>query len=272
MPSRKKAKGKGRKAAKEAKAKESQAAVAANDSNRQEESLEVRLRLRVRAQMLGLQISRGSSMECSHGLDDTLPICNEFIETFIPAFLSVSKGSVDDAFEAGHAATALEKFNDVYSSKLESIVSILSAIGTDSFLGEDNGSTRVHAALACHFEELLAVSVRQTQAHINWTKIVELLHCGVDEHTLVKFFRKRIPCHCLDEKYKAVKSVKKMGYCRNVNCSLPGRKVERSKMLCCTGCGDANYCSIGCQRADWKSHRKYCGNIAEEKAAFKKQS
>jgi hypothetical protein len=28
-----------------------------------------------------------------------------------------------------------------------------------------------------------------------------------DEHTLVKFFRKRIPCSCLDEKYQEVKQI-----------------------------------------------------------------
>ena len=81
-----------------------------------------------------------------------------------------------------------------------------------------------------------------------WAKVVELL--SADDHTVVQFFRKRIPCSCLDEKYKEVKSVKKMGLCRNPNCSLPDHgRVERSKMFSCARCGNVNYCSVECQRA-----------------------
>ncbi len=226
MTSRKRAKGKARKAAKEAaKVKESQAAVAGNQRQRLEESLE--------AQMQRLQISHshGSSMTCRHGVDNSTPICIEFIVAFISAYISISEGSLLDAFDAADEATAGEKFAEVYSSRLETVVSKLVAAGTDCILDGENATAQLYAALACYFEELIAVSVRHTEALINWVKVVEM-H-GADEHTLVKFLRKQIPCHCLDEKYKAVKSVKKMGKCCNVNCSLPGRKIERSKMFSC---------------------------------------
>ena len=108
--------------------------------------------------------------------------------------------------------------------------------------------------------------MRKSKALMNWAKIAEL-DCA-DDHTLVQFFRKRIPCACLDEKYKAVKSVKKMGICRNKTCSQPGNLVERSKMFCCTQCGEANYCSIECQKDDWKSHKEVCERMAKVKAAF----
>lgn len=49
---------------------------------------------------------------------------------------------------------------------------------------------------------------------------------------------------------------------------LANQKVERSMMFCCTRCGDANYCSIECQRAAWKIHRGDCDNIVKLKAAF----
>ncbi len=264
MPSRKKAKGKARKAAKEA-AKESQAAVSADQRQKQQESLELE------AQMQILQISRGLSTKCRHGFDDASTICEEFIATFITAFLSNPEDDMDmaDAFKTAHAATAGEKFADVYSFKLETVVSNFSAFGADSFLGGNIDSAQFYAALAFYFEELIAVDVEKTKVFVNWTKVVELTDYA-DDHTLAKFFRKRIPCHCLDEKYKEVKSVKKMGMCCNPNCSV--RNVERSKMLCCTGCGICNYCSIECQKNDWKKHKKFCANIAEEKAAFKKQS
>ena len=79
----------------------------------------------------------------------------------------------------------------------------------------------------------MAVSWHQTVAMANLTKLPDLK--GADDHTLVSYYRKRIPCaSLLDEKYKEVKSVKKMGRCYNKTCSLPGGKVERRKMFSCT--------------------------------------
>mmetsp|Transcript_22609 Transcript_22609/g.29047 ORF Transcript_22609/g.29047 Transcript_22609/m.29047 type:complete len:120 (+) Transcript_22609:3-362(+) len=91
-----------------------------------------------------------------------------------------------------------------------------------------------------------------------------------DDHTLVSFYRKRISCTCLAKKYKEVKSIKKMGYCNNDKCPLPGRKVERSKMLYCTRCRYAYYCSRDCQEAAWSEHREECKERAEEIAKFER--
>lgn len=88
------------------------------------------------------------------------------------------------------------------------------------------------------------------------TKMIELMSC--DLHTLVKYLRKNIPCNCLDKTYEEVKSITKMGVCWNVECSLPNRMVERSKMLYCSRCCDANYCSRECQKAAWSFHKKLC--------------
>ena len=96
------------------------------------------------------------------------------------------------------------------------------------------------------------------QNDIYWTKVFEL--SSADEHTLVKFFRRRIPCSCLNEKYKEVKHVTKLGICYNPACLLPDRKTERCKLSQCTRCRQANYCSVECQRADWKSHKKTCAD------------
>ncbi len=276
MPSRKKAQGRARRAAKEAKAeeavkeKEDQAVVAA--TQQEEESLGASLALE--AQMQRLQIVRTKSMSCGHGLDSSLSpnenICLDFINAFIDAFIS-SKDSVSviDVFIVALQATTVE-YATVYcsSSKLDTVVSILVSNGTQCILdGQYHDNARFYASLACYFEEWSAASVRKTKATFGWAKILELF--DADDHTLIKYCRKRAPCSCLDEKYKEVKSVKKMGLCYNLNCSLPGRQEERSKMFYCTRCGEANYCSIQCQKEDWKGHKGICGNTAEEKAAFK---
>ena len=85
--------------------------------------------------------------------------------------------------------------------------------------------------------------------------IIELYKC--DEHTLVKYLRKRIPCSCLDEKYNEVKSITRMGLCFNAQCTSD--IVQRSKMMCCARCGEVNYCSRECQKAAWPEHKTNCG-------------
>eukprot|EP00984_Skeletonema_dohrnii_P004367 scaffold1560_cov146-Skeletonema_dohrnii-CCMP3373.AAC.2 len=68
---------------------------------------------------------------------------------------------------------------------------------------------------------------------VNGAKHEELKYA--DKHTLVSFFRSRIPCKCLDEKYKEVKNITKMGICANLGCSKgKGGLVPRSTLSICT--------------------------------------
>ena len=117
------------------------------------------------------------------------------------------------------------------------------------------------------FDEFIAL--HKTQAVVNLQKLWEIFIA--DDHTLVSFFRKRITCSCLDKKHKEVKSIKKMGYCNNDKCPLPGGKVERSKMLYCTRCSVAYYCSRDCQEAAWSEHREICKKKAERNAKFEQE-
>ena len=140
------------------------------------------------------------------------------------------------------------------------------ALGT-RYIIEGNGSTaRRVACFADYFEQRMAKHLRKTQPMINLYKVVEL--DWADDHTLAKFLRKGIPCKCLDQKYKEVKSVTKMGICCNPQCGHPDRKVERSKMFCRTRCSQVWYCSPECQRNHWSRHKQICHRDSELKAQF----
>jgi hypothetical protein len=76
--------------------------------------------------------------------------------------------------------------------------------GTVAALDGKDDFARIYASVAFYVEEKIA------RFEINFTysaKMVELYYA--DEHTLVQFFRKRIPCSCLDEKYKESDTLQK---------------------------------------------------------------
>ena len=261
MPSRKKAKGKARKAAKdkEAKAaKEESQAVVEVAANQQNESIE--------AQLQGLMINSETPKLCKHGCPPRSPeeeICFEFINAFMTAFLS--QDDLVGSFTTAYNAT-IDKYADVYYSMLNTVTSMLLACGTQLIIDDDNHAAALFACLASYFEEWIALCYRETKGVPSLTKAFEL--SGADDNTLVSYCRKRISCSCLDEKYKEVKSVKKMGLCYNSSCSKPNRRVERCKMFSCTRCGGANYCSDACQKTHWKEHKPICDEDVKLKTAF----
>ena len=90
-----------------------------------------------------------------------------------------------------------------------------------------------------------------------------------DEHTLVRYIQKRIPCSCLDEKHEEVKGVKKIGLCCNPRCKIPDQMTERSSMMLCTRCRRVNYCSRECQEAHWPRHKELCEMMRRERKESK---
>ena len=148
------------------------------------------------------------AQNCRHGCDP-LPKgsnCVGFINTFSDehnAAIVRNNHPVSVISDACKAAS--EKYPDIDDSDKLWIVSFLLADGTKNILDGETEQARLRAATAILFEQLIV----QTQPSLNGTKMVEMIEC--DEHTLVKYFRKSIPCKCLDEKYKEVMSITKMG-------------------------------------------------------------
>eukprot|EP00984_Skeletonema_dohrnii_P033960 scaffold32284_cov140-Skeletonema_dohrnii-CCMP3373.AAC.3 len=208
------------------------------------------------------------TMQCYHGYvpgEDHF-IIEDFCKTFVSGFISLG-GEVD----VGERTTTLayckdtrEKYPKVGNdySKMKLVVSLFLFQGTYHVLEGDIHSARLYAALALHLEDYFPFFFEdELEATLDAVKQIELLRA--DEHTLVKYLREKIPCCCLDEKYKQVKSITKMGVCWNENCSIPDRLVERKSMFYCTRCRAANYCSRECQKAAWPTHKEICDEHAK---------
>jgi hypothetical protein len=267
MASRKKANGKARRAAK------SKTKAAAHHNQL----------LGVQVQMNDALISGGTA-KCNHGLvpshyhchrqssggflntSNMQKICNVFLQAFVYEFDSAA----GDFLAAYHVTKG--KFAEVWNdlSMMSFVVSFLLACGTSKIL---EGNIRIackYASLGSYFEQYVEVDLLNIRACPNWPKIRELY--AADEHTLFSFLKKRIPCSCLDEGYKLVKSTPKIGLCCNPHCPLPCGRTERSATMCCSRCRAANYCSRECQVAVWHVHKGECKFYTDLKAKFRAES
>ena len=218
------------------------------------------------------EIEEKEKENCTHGYNPSsifqARFCEDFLKTFLESYYaSTRRNSRDDrlksftvAFrDASSAATMTTNISRNKSNSAQCIKFCL-AEGTKFILDGNSDDARLCAVLALEMKSAEAAELPDDQ------KMLELL--DGDEHTLVQFFRKQIPCSCLDEKYKEVKSITKMGICFNkTSCPLPGNMAVRSKMFRCTGCLHGHivsYCSRECQEAHWSVHKEDCGKTTQE--------
>lgn len=207
--------------------------------------------------------------KCMHGFDKIDGACSQFAIAFRKSYYEAADG--DDSLlpylKAAQDATMVE-YADLWNDpiKMEMAISYFLYLGTNNIKESDYFDAPVNAAIARYLEQHIAVKLRQTQALYNVTKIVEAYN--PDMHTLVKFFRKRIPCTCLDEEYEGVKNITKTGWCFNPECVIPVEELERSKTMYCGRCRCVAYCSRECQRADWETHKNCCDTNSAIKAEF----
>eukprot|EP00985_Skeletonema_marinoi_P017010 scaffold9252_cov160-Skeletonema_marinoi.AAC.1 len=208
-----------------------------------------------------------------HGMD--LPSlqgsCSKLVISFRKEFDYAARDGVKGVPEclAMAKSATIDKFANVWkdTAEMKIAISVFLSAGVQDILKGRYSGARVSAAIIRYLADYIAVHLKQTQALVNYPKIHEV-HVGGDIHTLVKFYRRRIHCSCLDEKYKEVKSAPKMGYCYNSPCKFLCGQVERSKTFYCSRCRCVTYCSRGCQKAHWRTHQIACDECAAIKDEF----
>ena len=206
-----------------------------------------------------LSAQRRQFPSCRHGYDGSITREILFVEAFNSSFHEAAgfrDRSISQCLLDTRKATWTE-FTHVWMDliKIKFAMSCFLCMGTDAILaGQNHVAARDFATIARFFDQHIAVELHQAQALYNWIKVEEMYHA--DEHTLVSFFRHRIPCSCLDEKYEEVKHITKVASCYNPECKIPHRKVERSITKYCSRCRCVTYCSRECQVADWSRHKQ----------------
>ncbi len=266
---RKRNQGKAKRAAK-AKAKAKQEAAAEERNNNQTTASDGQS---LAVQIQRMQIGTGNTIQCQHGADN-LPfegIPFQFAKAFIKECFESTRGvdrSIWDSLITTQNAT-MDEFADVWNdfAHMETAVSYFLFVGAQCILKGDYQDARENAIYARFLEQHIAVNLKKNQALLNIPKIEEMWISN-DVHTLVKFFRHRIPCSCLNEKYEEVKDTAKMGLCYNLECQYPYGEVERSKTWYCSRCKCVTYCSRKCQVADFARHKMLCDEVAAKTAEF----
>eukprot|EP00984_Skeletonema_dohrnii_P007848 scaffold2899_cov85-Skeletonema_dohrnii-CCMP3373.AAC.4 len=221
-----------------------------------------------------LSTSGSDTTKCYHGCKEMDNMCIDFVSAFGDAVYEADKRGESTSQSLVEAKNAtMDEFADVWndSAKMEIVLSYYLSHGTESILEGNYGYARECSVFARYMEQWTAVYLDMTHAIMNWSK-VEAMSIG-DIHTCVKFFRRRIPCSCLDEKYDEVKNITKMGICYNPECKFY-QMPERRNTMYCSGCRCVTYCSRECQKASWTTHKEECDGCVARIAKFeaKKQS
>eukprot|EP00986_Skeletonema_menzelii_P009999 scaffold4693_cov149-Skeletonema_menzelii.AAC.1 len=225
------------------------------------------MRSRKKAKTNEKQSANEATVGCNHGCRFNLALAEgNACDNIMDAFVTGAYSDCEARFKSAIDATKHDYifWND--SSKLELVLSFLLAKGSRLVLDGDLTKARIIASVSCYFQDFIAVEFTKNKSVIEWRKIEVLHNERCDQHTLVSFFRKRIPCSCLEGKYEEVKSITMTGLCHNRKCPLPGRIVERKALKLCSRCRQVLYCSKECQRAEWPVHKCVCKNLADLQA------
>ncbi len=211
---------------------------------------------------------------CMHGFSDfSNRGAYEIIKMFFHEFLfGKEAGDVTKALLA-----TMSRFAQCWASidTISMVQSYFLWLGTDRILNEKQSSftsnmcAYIARIIEQHIEHvragLFGKSDFDLQRTVNcWLgKAHELI--WANDRALVSFFRKRIPCKCLDEKNEERKGQTKSSMCYHEKCKFNRfQRVEKSKTMCCSRCRSAHYCSRDCQVADWPRHKLYCQEIKNE--------
>lgn len=138
----------------------------------------------------------------------------------------------------------------------QQMISLVVATGTTMLLTQDPYAEFIAQSLA-EVIECIINKLDGGQTTIKDEPKLEKDHEGRKQtkgSNIIGFYKKRIPCSCLEKKRNKPKEVI-LGYCSFVECA-EGKPMKHLAM--CGGCLDACYCCHDCQQNDWPNHSQFC--------------
>jgi len=138
------------------------------------------------------------------------------------------------------------------------LVPLFVSLGTNIQLKNLNNLYRCKTQ---HIAHVVAIAILLCQHRLSLDSVLisskdrSLLRDIEDGETydVVKFFRKRSSCQCLDRLYYRMRAYPRMAKC--VHCDDID---NRNHMYLCGRCKYVTYCCGECQAAEWPDHKEWC--------------
>ena len=212
---------------------------------------------------------------CKHGLDCSQLTLESDVSKFSLSFFNRKTFSV-----AEHFMDHFDEFIGVWNNdkQRQLAIDVMLRQGTNLIIGAsgENYSFDFQLAKEC------AIAVLLLEEHDGKGMDLTLTCCTLENavkvanlcsyREVLSFYKKRISCECLKEKYKQVKKKQptKLGCCWNCR-----KHVDRSTLMACSSCKVTLYCSRKCQKEHWSAfggHKEECSQMVEDQkmAKFRK--
>eukprot|EP00594_Rhizosolenia_setigera_P005513 CAMPEP_0178950682 /NCGR_PEP_ID=MMETSP0789-20121207/6788_1 /TAXON_ID=3005 /ORGANISM="Rhizosolenia setigera, Strain CCMP 1694" /LENGTH=250 /DNA_ID=CAMNT_0020631435 /DNA_START=126 /DNA_END=875 /DNA_ORIENTATION=- len=150
-----------------------------------------------------------------------------------------------------------EVWNDAMMRKM--VIDELLSVGTDDLLENYTTHAREFAKAITILEACSGEGTTFCSAMSSRLEKLGYLK-GAGDRDVVRFYKKRLSCLCLEEKYSLLKeSQDRVSECFHCKQITKGKKLK-----ICIRCKHAHYCSMECHELDWPTHKKDCRKMCRE--------
>jgi len=213
-------------------------------------------RVRVRNQWMGW--ATGDGITCDHGCA-ILWTVDGTTSNFFDEFFNRGTFSFDDV------ANMLQGNNgDLLNDKRfrEIAVGIFIRIGTNMMLSGGNNNflwaqriEKTIILLENYYNGMDSLDIAlHCRVAARKFRDLDTTSCGSAKRDVLKFFSKRAPCSCLMEMHQTARGV----FPKKGRCYRCEQEKDRVALSVCSRCMIMQYCSRGCQVADWSHHKGDC--------------
>lgn len=201
------------------------------------------------------RIEQPENVKCNHGcvFSPTGHPVRNFMNTFHEEMVREN-----DVIKALKNTYNWENHREVWNDAMmkEMLIDELLCLGTYLILENNTGGARefvkaITILEACSGEGTFCSAMSSRLEDLGYLK-------GAGERDVVRFYKKRLSCLCLEEKYSLLKEsqdrVSECFHCKQI--------TKRKELKICIRCKHAHYCSMECHELDWPTHKNDCRKMS----------